>query len=268
MKSFPVRVLLLIGLTAVPLSHSFGQYPGGSYRPPGRVNTYRPNGPFLPPPAPPARVSNRVDARGNRPAPTQNFVYVWNPQQGRWVLRPALRPQPPGAAPINPPGSSHNQGVLVGMGTNLLRPATRPFTPTSPAVSMGTNRLRPPVPVGSGGVPPLAGNPNRPAPASANLTQPKYPPPGAAPQPLFAENLGIYYEQVRYDNGTFGARLTSSPVTNAPASQLPLDAGDVILSLDGQRFRTPDDVRRPRGLTTVDYIDTARGRQSGEVTIP
>jgi hypothetical protein len=94
-------------------------------------------------------------------------------------------------------------------------------------------------------------------------------PPAPPAQPLFAANLGIYYLKVPYDNGTFGAKLTSSPVANSPASQLSLDVGDIIFMLDGQRFASPNDLVKHVNRTSVNYIDaTTNTQKSGTINIP
>jgi S1-C subfamily serine protease len=74
---------------------------------------------------------------------------------------------------------------------------------------------------------------------------------------------------VRYTNGTFGAKLTSDPIPNSPASQLPLNAGDIIFMLDGKRFTSPDDLLKPVDQTGVNYIDaSSHAQQSGFINIP
>jgi len=102
-----------------------------------------------------------------------------------------------------------------------------------------------------------------------DASTPSQQPVPTGPQPLYAANLGVYYVQVRYDNGTFGAGLTSAPVAGKPASTLPLDANDVIFLLNDQRFTTPDDLLNHFGQTTVGYIDSSTNTaQSGTITLP
>lgn len=85
----------------------------------------------------------------------------------------------------------------------------------------------------------------------------------------FASNLGIYYAAVRYGDGTFGARVTRPPASNAPAAQLGFEPGDVIFELDGQRFRRPEDVLAHRYQTTVKFINVrTNAPQSGSLTLP
>ena len=68
----------------------------------------------------------------------------------------------------------------------------------------------------------------------------------------FVPHMGIHYRKVPYDNGTFGAQLTRDAAPGTPATQirsasspqlLRLERGDTIFEMDGQRFRTDDEVR-------------------------
>lgn len=271
MKTFTVIAFLSIGLLSASASRAFAQVPGGYYPPPGQFNGYRPNPPFPPLPAPPPRTSSWVDGRGNRWLSVQRFVYVWNPRQGRWALRTTQELKALGANQLGrndmsqpvTPGASPAAMNTNQLGQNGMSPPGYGST-----AAMNANQLNPNLPEGMVGAPSAAMNANQLVPAGANFPPSGGPQFGAAGQPLFAENLGIYYEQVRYADGTFGARLTSAPMPGSPATQLPLDAGDVIFALDRQRFRTPDDVRNHRAQTTVDYIDSAAGRQSGVVNLP
>ena len=96
-------------------------------------------------------------------------------------------------------------------------------------------------------------------------------PPGRE-QGLFAANLGITYVRVPYDNGTFGARLIRDPLPVSPAAQLQLEPGDTILSLNGMRFRTPEDVLAHlahRQWTLMQFINVRTNRaQWARVYIP
>ena len=90
-----------------------------------------------------------------------------------------------------------------------------------------------------------------------------------AGRPLFARTLGVYYVMVNNGNGTFGLRLTAAPVNGSPASQLPLNPGDVILALDDQRFTNVNDVANHFGQTTVDFFDAATNSvQRGNINLP
>jgi S1-C subfamily serine protease len=86
---------------------------------------------------------------------------------------------------------------------------------------------------------------------------------------IFIPHIGIYYQKVPYQDGTFGARLTRDAVPGSPATQLRLasatplyrlEKGDTIFELDGQRFRTEDDVKNHRADTTMRFIDTKTGK--------
>jgi hypothetical protein len=78
--------------------------------------------------------------------------------------------------------------------------------------------------------------------------------------------MGLYYEPVMYDNGTFGVRLTRDAVAGSPAHRIQLstgpsylEQGDIIFEMDGQRFRSPDDVRNHRGRTTMKFVNIRTG---------
>lgn len=84
------------------------------------------------------------------------------------------------------------------------------------------------------------------------------PPPSYGPAPvqeLFAANLGMVSTPIRYADGTFGARVTRPPDPGTPAATLGLEPGDVLVMLDGQRFRTPDDVLAHRAQTSVTLVN-------------
>jgi len=86
---------------------------------------------------------------------------------------------------------------------------------------------------------------------------------------LQAANLGITYERVNYDNGTFGARLTQHHKPGSPAAQLRLEPGDTIFELDGMRFRQPRDVLAHRAWTTMSFVNVRTGAAQGaRVYIP
>lgn len=85
----------------------------------------------------------------------------------------------------------------------------------------------------------------------------------------YAANLGIHYETINYDDGTFGARVTRQPEPGSPAASLGFEPGDTIFALDGQRFRRPDDVLAHRYQTSVDFINVrTKAPQSGNLYIP
>jgi membrane-associated protease RseP (regulator of RpoE activity) len=90
-----------------------------------------------------------------------------------------------------------------------------------------------------------------------------------APQPLYAANLGVHFVPIGYGNGTFGLRLAGAPIPGSPASQLPLDAGDVIFALDGQRFANLNDVANHVDRTIVDFVDAGTNTlQRGTINLP
>jgi hypothetical protein len=84
---------------------------------------------------------------------------------------------------------------------------------------------------------------------------------------VYVPHMGIYYQPVPYDNGTFGARLTRDAAGGTPAAQIRLsngpsrlERGDTIFEMDGMRFRTPADFRNHRAYTTMRFIDSRTGR--------
>jgi S1-C subfamily serine protease len=101
---------------------------------------------------------------------------------------------------------------------------------------------------------------------------PGQPPPVSSDPPpaqVLAENLGVVYVPVNYNDGTFGLKLVRGPLPNSPAAQLPLDTDDVIYMLDGAPFRTSDDIKNHFDQTTINYIDAStKTQQSGTITLP
>ncbi len=129
-------------------------------------------------------------------------------------------------------------------GNVMLPPAGGPPAPESlptvgaPVLAMGGNQIGPPAATEGRGI-------------------------------LFAAHLGISYLPIRYGNGTFGLRLAAPPVPGSPASALPLDAGDVIFALDGQRITTRYDVMNHFDQTTVAYVDASTNSQRvGNINLP
>jgi len=85
----------------------------------------------------------------------------------------------------------------------------------------------------------------------------------------YAANLGIYYSEVRYEDGTFGARITRPPVQGTPAGQLGLEPGDIVYMMDNQRFRTHTDVLSHKADTTVNFVNVrTNAPQAMSVVIP
>jgi hypothetical protein len=95
------------------------------------------------------------------------------------------------------------------------------------------------------------------------------PVPPETPGELYAANLGISYEVVRYPGGTIGARLTRFPPPNSPAAQLGLEPGDVVFALDDVRFQRPNDILNHRYQTSVYFINVRNGlSQFGWINLP
>ena len=93
--------------------------------------------------------------------------------------------------------------------------------------------------------------------------------PPKAGQEAFAQNLGVYYQPVRNNDGTFWVRITQPPAPNSPAAKLEFEPGDIITALDDQTFRTPQDVLNHTQQTTIDFIDVrTKERRRANVFIP
>ena len=91
--------------------------------------------------------------------------------------------------------------------------------------------------------------------------------------------MGIYYQKVVYQDGTFGARLTRDAVPGSPTTQLRMGSSTQlnrlekgykpIFEMDGQRFRNEDHVRDHRGETTMRFIDKNTGQtMAAALTLP
>jgi hypothetical protein len=206
----------------------------------------------------------------------------WPPATGT-AGQPGLPSSTPAPPPV--PGSSYQ----APLGVNAITQAGS--LPQTMATGMAGQPRLPYMPLGvnaitqAGSLPQtmatgMAGQPrlpymtgdhlfgNNPAPlptAPASNTAP-------APQPLSelnAPNLGIYYQQMFYSNGTFGARLTRPPFYGTPAAQLQLGPGDTIFALNGTPFSTPADVLNHRAQTRVDFFSVrTNASQSATVNIP
>jgi hypothetical protein len=100
------------------------------------------------------------------------------------------------------------------------------------------------------------------------------PPRPELPGPLkegdfYAPNLGIVYTKIRYQNGTFGARLKRDALRRTPAAAIGLEEGDVVFALDDDRFVSTGDVLNHRAQTTVDFVNIRKGRpERRNVVIP
>jgi S1-C subfamily serine protease len=144
---------------------------------------------------------------------------------------------------INLPSASNAQQPPSGEGVPPVAPA--------PMVANGSNQFGQPTDSGPGQ------QPGRPAFAQGG------------PRPQLARNLGIFYVPIRFGDGTLGLRLTRAPLPGSPASQMPLDAGDIIFALDGQQLTNPGDVANHFDQTTVDFIDSGTNtRQNGSINLP
>ena len=83
--------------------------------------------------------------------------------------------------------------------------------------------------------------------------------PADVPPELFAANLGIHYQLMALDGGTFGARLSRTATGDVPAAACGLELGDMIVRLDDQPIKKPEDVLAHFDQTTVDFINIRTG---------
>jgi hypothetical protein len=227
----------------------------------GQPSDSRPGPTSSPPAAPAATTRTWVDARGMRWMSVQRSVPYWDGRQGRWVFREVQE--------------------VKALGTNQIGQADRRRPTFGPPGAMGTN--------GIGGAQPSVGGFGGPGSIGPNSIGQPFDPNGASMasgaiptatsgatrgltptsfQAMFAGNLGVYYAPILYSNGTFGLRITAAPLPGSPASQLPLDVGDVIFALNGQRFSSPSEVVNYTGQAAVSFVDAATGaQQSGNIIL-
>lgn len=85
-------------------------------------------------------------------------------------------------------------------------------------------------------------------------------------------NPGGYLQQVPYQQQapvTYGARLSRYPVAGSPCAYLQLEPGDMIVSLDNQPFRGPNDVLSHYGQTSMVFINVRTGQpQTANLNLP
>lgn len=106
------------------------------------------------------------------------------------------------------------------------------------------------------------------APVQVQSPLPGAPGYGIMPAELFASNLGIYYRMESYGSSQ-GARLTRYPVAGSPASQIQLEPGDMIVSLDHQPIYGPNDLLNHTAQTSVQFVNIRTGQpQLNWVFIP
>ncbi|MDR3636243.1 MAG: caspase family protein [Isosphaeraceae bacterium] len=89
---------------------------------------------------------------------------------------------------------------------------------------------------------------------------PATPLPADVPPENYAANLGIHYQLIPYEGDTLGARLSRSAAGNTPAAGLQLERGDMIVRLDGQPIRRPEDVLGHVGRTTLEFVNIRTGK--------
>jgi hypothetical protein len=295
MNKLAVPAILSAGIIANFATATFAQVPRRFFPRSGQTNNvYRPNPNYVPS-VPSARSSVVVDSRGNRYVAQERLVQLWDERQGRWTLgrtqeyrglppfqtRPPVDLQTSKAQWMTPSGPHLHEDIGAARGTNQIgQPAAPGTAPSGTSVhdgigaAQGTNQIGQ---ANNSGNSPLQSQSltsaaiiAASAPGQLTNSSNLFPQPVAAtPQPLYAPNLGIYYVPVPYDDGTFGARLTSAPVPGKPASVLPLDTDDVVFLLNDQRITNSDDLLNHFGQTTVGYIDSStKSTQTGTIILP
>jgi hypothetical protein len=70
----------------------------------------------------------------------------------------------------------------------------------------------------------------------------------------------MHYQLIPYEGDTLGARLSRSAYGNTPAAALQLERGDMIVRLDRQPIRRPEDVLAHADRTTVEFVNIRTGR--------
>jgi hypothetical protein len=210
----------------------------------GESTAVRPNPNTLPSFRPP-QTRIWVDTRGRRWMTVDRYVPTWDARQGRWLHR--------------------TEREFKAFGTNQIG-TSHPPNNVAPG-ALGGNQVGEKATVGSG----LSAT-SYTGLSATSFTGPSTSLPGTmrgGVQPLFARNLGVYYVPIYYSNGTLGLKLSAAPLPGSPASQLPLDAGDTIFALDGQRFTNPSDVASHYNQTTVEFVDSGTNtRQTGNLNLP
>ena len=99
---------------------------------------------------------------------------------------------------------------------------------------------------------------NRPQ-AGVMMLPPYTPLPADVPPENYAPNLGIHYQLIPRNDGTFGARLSRTAFGNTPAAAIQLELGDMIIRLDGQPIRKPEDVLNHIDQTTIEFVNIRTG---------
>jgi len=92
------------------------------------------------------------------------------------------------------------------------------------------------------------------------MLPPHTPLPPDVPQEIYAANLGMHYQLMPYEGDTFGARLSRTAIGNTPAATIGLELGDMIIRLDGQPIKKPEDVLAHIDQTTVEFINIRTGK--------
>lgn len=241
-KSLPMRTLILITLAGLIVTTVAAGRTSAQQQFQRRMQQRPRYSPQHRMQSPPQNQRIFTDANGRQWVMSTVTRYVWDARTRTW------RPQQQ-EAQLKSPGT-----IPINQGANRFQNQDQGATPLDGgggAVVSGDSLF-------AGGGAPTNFNPPSPAPGG--------PPP--APPDLFAGNLGIYYQMIRYGDGTFGARLTRYPVPNSPAALLRLEPGDTIFALNSQRFTTTNDVLSHRNQTSVDFVNVrTNASQSANVNI-
>ena len=102
--------------------------------------------------------------------------------------------------------------------------------------------------------------------AGVMILPPYTPPPPDMPRENFAANLGIHYQLIPFRDA-FGARLSRTASGNTAGAAMQLERGDMIVRLDGQPIRGPEDVLAHFARTTVEFVNIRTGRIEARVVV-
>jgi hypothetical protein len=93
------------------------------------------------------------------------------------------------------------------------------------------------------------------------MALPGYTPlPDDVPKEIYADNLGMHYQLLALGDGSFGARLSRTALSDTPAGTIGLERGDMIVRLDGQPIRGPRDVLSHIAGTSVEFVNIRTGK--------
>ena len=103
-------------------------------------------------------------------------------------------------------------------------------------------------------------------PQSGLMTLPPYTPlPDTVPAEQYAAPFGMHYQLIPNGDDTYGARLSRNASPGTPVGRIGLERGDMLLRIDGQVIRKPEDILAHYGRTTLEFINIRTGQTATEV---